>query len=129
VAALLEHGELLAHARESLEGLPMGEGSLTEVLEQLFAGVGPDLLQRLESDQARLLYTDASMADPQKLEAARDIVNKRINSVCRGVLDKEDSRLREAIRAAERAGDLDQARALMQEHMELRRKCDAAGAV
>jgi len=106
VAMLLGHEPMLERVKAELEGIGLGRGPLAEVLQGLFQEPGPDLLQRLQSDGARSLYTAAANELQPWDDKAEALVQKRVVRLTREALIGESDGAPEAIRQAERLGDM-----------------------
>ncbi len=127
-AALMAHPELLEQSRETLRGVDLEPGSLTEVLGELFGGIGPDSAQHLESEEARQLLSAAAATAADFTPQTVRLVEKRLTALRKEALRREALRIQDEMREAERAQDTARRNALLMEQMRVRREMERAGA-
>ncbi len=131
ISVLLEREELLTKCRDELKPLPMPEGALGEVLRVLF-DLGPiaNMAQELNHEAGIKLYAAAAASEDRNMpaERAENLVRKRITRIKKDALQKESTRLHNAIREAERRNDTQEVMALLTEKRQIDNDIQQTGA-
>ncbi len=105
LAVLLERDDLLSGLRDSLEAHTLPDGSLGEVLEALVEGSPADALARIDSDDARALYSEAANTEERAGDRGAHLVEERIVNFRRAWLKGEALRAQHELESAEKRQD------------------------
>jgi DNA primase len=127
VQALLHSGPLLEQVRASMDEIAM-TGPIREIVEALLGGV-KDVGHVLESDDARHLFAAAANLGEYDQEQAEIVVDKFLKRLRQDNLLAERKRSQDAMRAAERANQMDEVKSLMTRIMSINQKLQKIGAV
>lgn len=128
VAALLASHAVLKQAKDDLDGVPLADGPLADVLRELFQGADLDVSQRLVSDEARMLYAAAAAQPELDADKTTDIVRKRITRLKRDSLLAEATRVQEELEKADQAHDDPRSAELLRRKLGINRKIEGLGA-
>lgn len=127
IAALLGNPDLLERAREELAGTAFVPSVFVEVMSALFEGTGPDVTQRLTTDEARNLYSAAAIEQLDVPEKATEIVDKRITRLKRDSLKARAERVQRELSEAEQVRDFTRVRELLQLKAGINRQIENVG--
>jgi DNA primase len=127
IAALLANPEFLERARKEMADSTFEPSAFIEVMCALFESTGPDLAQRLTTDEARQLYSAAAIEELGDPEKTLEIVEKRITRLKRDFLKAEAERLQRELLEAERVKDVARVRNLLQQKVGINRKIESVG--
>ena len=128
VAALLASDVHLKQAKDELDGVPLADGPLADVLRELFEGAAVDVTQRLVSDDARRLYAAAAAHPELDADKTADIVQKRITRLKRDSLLAEATRVQHELEKADQAHDLPRSAELLRRKVGINREIEGLGA-
>jgi DNA primase len=124
VAVLISNQPLCERVRHELTGVTLKPGALAEVLTRVLRGE----TGRIDDPDADALYAAAATRPPLPADQAEILVDKRIRSLKRDALQAEALDLQEAIRNAEKAGDVARAAQLASRRVGINREIDRLGA-
>lgn len=130
VSILLEHPGRLREAWAALDGVPLPDNPVVDVVRSLAEAPEADPLERLEGEAARQLYA-AAAAGPRTWdsdERAGELVRERIARFKRDALLQERNRLQDAIRQAQRQHDEDKLTELALRKISVDREIEQVGA-
>jgi len=128
VAALLGSDVLLKQAEGELDGVPLEDEPLGDVLRGIFEGADVDVTQRLDSDTARALYAAAAARAELDPDKTADIVRKRVARLKRDSLLTEARRVQDELQQAEEAHDEPRVVELLRRKVGINRKIEGLGA-
>jgi DNA primase len=128
IAALLGSPDLLERAKEELAGTAFVPSVFVEVMTALFESTGPDVTQRLTTDEARNLYSAAAIEQLDDPEKATEIVDKRITRLKRDSLKAKAERVQRELSEAEQVRDFTRVRELLQLKAGINRQIENVGA-
>lgn len=124
VAALIASGPLCDRVRRELSGVSLKPGAFAQVLMGVLSGE----TDRFEDPAAASLYAAAANRPVPPADQAEVLVEKRIRSLKRDALKAEALDLQEAIRDAEKSGDVVRAAQLASRRVGINREIDRLGA-
>jgi len=122
VAAVLSDQGLLDKAKKELDGVPLPDGPVGEVLSALFEASGLDVVRRLESDHARDLYAAAATGLELAPDVAEQLVAQRVARIAKKALMAQAAEVQQQLQAAERADDQTRVIELLRKKSALNRK-------
>jgi DNA primase len=127
IAALLGNPDLLERAKVELAGIVFVPSALVEVMSALFESTGPDVTQRLTTDEARNLYSAAAIEQLDNAEKAADFVDKRMAALKRDYLKAREQEVQREVSEAAQVKDLDRVRELLQLKAGINRQIENVG--
>jgi len=127
IAALLGSPDLLERAKEELAGTAFVPSVFVEVMSALFESTGPDVTQRLTTDEARNLYSAAAIEQLDVPEKAMEIVDKRITRLKRDSLKAKADSVQRELSEAEQVRDFTRVRELLQLKAGINRQIENVG--
>ncbi|NIA15396.1 MAG: DNA primase [Nitrospiraceae bacterium] len=128
VAVLLTNEALLKETKSQLSPASLGDDALSTVLRAMFEGVGADLAQRLDEEEARHLYAAAANNHEVAADKAEEIVHKRTARIRRDVLRAEEARIRLELQEAERSNDESRVLDLLRRKVDINKEIEKVGA-
>jgi DNA primase len=128
LAAILSVEPLRDRVREGLEGIDLGGGALAGVLRVLCRTSGEVTAQDFEDAASKSLFAAAANQPSLAPDKAEALVEKRICSLKREVLQAQAARVQEQIREAERSRDSERISQLLSTKVGIDREIQKLGA-
>ncbi len=128
VAIVLNNEPLLRQTEEALASVELQPCPVAEVLSELFRAPGSDMLQRLQSDQARALYAAAANQQEACTANAESMLRKRIRRLKKEALRAKAARVQQAIEEAERSHNTDRVSELLSQKIGINKQIEEVGA-
>jgi len=128
IAALLGNPDLLERAKAELEGIVFVPSALVEVMSALFESTGPDVTQRLTTDEARNLYSAAAIEQLDNAEKAADFVDKRMAALKRDYLKAREQEVQREVSEAAQVKDFERVFRLFELQRGIKKQIENVGA-
>ena len=127
IAALLGNPGLLEQAREELSGVMHAVSPFTEVVLALFESSGPEITQRLTTEEARSLYSAGAVEHLDNAANAKNIVDTRTATLKRTFLKAREQQIQREVSEAEQVNDFTRVRELLQLKAGINRQIENVG--